>query len=293
MELWAQDVQAACDVFRPVWESTNHVDGYGSLELPPSLAHDAKGTIEAARKFRARIDRPNLALKIPSTEESFEAMEQCTFDGANVNATVIFSRHTYEKVLQAYFRGMQRRKATGLSLDITSFASVFLSRYDAPVDEALVQRIKGATSREEIETIKGVIGRVSVAGAWLITRRFFEFFGGSDWAPLKADGARPQRPLWAGVVARNSRYGDCTYMEALAIPGTAITASDLPVDGFRAHGIPLPAVDDGSADRVFETFRKLGMDVDKVAFDMEENVVASFNAAFDNLVAGVARKAGK
>ena len=293
MELWAQDVQAACDVFRPVWESTNHVDGYVSLELPPSLAHDARGTIAAASRFRARIDRPNLALKIPSTAESFEAMEQCTFDGANVNATVIFSRHTHEKVLQAFFRGMKRRRAAGLSLDITSFASVFLSRYDAPVDEALVQAIRDAKSPAEIETLRGVMGRVSISGAWLITRRFFEFFDSADWAPFKAAGARPQRPLWAGVVARNSRYGDCTYMEALAIPGTAITASDLPVDGFRAHGIPLPAVDDGSADRVFETFRRLGMDVDKIAFDMEENVVASFNEAFDNLVAGVARKAAK
>ncbi len=290
MELWAHDVQLACDEFRPVYEATNHVDGYVSLELPPQLAHDAAGTIEAARTVRRRVDRPNLALKIPSTPESFEAMEQCTFEGVNVNATVIFSRPTYEQVVQAYRRGLERRLAAGLSLDVTSFASVFMSRYDAPVDDVLVRRIRQATNRAEIATLKGVMGRVSIATAWLITRRFREFFDGPGFADLKAAGARPQRPLWAGVVARNSRYGDVTYMEAVAIPGTAITASDAPVDGYRLHGIPLPAEDDGSADVVLATFEQLGIDVERIALDMEENVVSAFTDAFKQLVAGVARK---
>jgi transaldolase len=291
MELWAHDVQLACDVFRPVYEATNHVDGYVSLELPPHLAHDAQGTIEAAREMRKRIDRPNLALKIPSTPESFVAMEMCTAEGVNVNATVIFSRETYEQVMQAYRRGMERRLAAGLSLDVTSFASVFMSRYDAPVDELLLARIRGATGSAEIAQLKSVMGRVSTASAWLITRRFREFFDGPEFAQLGAAGARPQRPLWAGVVARNSRYGDVTYMEALAIPGTAITASDAPVDGFRTHGIPLPAEDDGSSDLVLDTFKNLGIDVDRIALDMEESVVAAFTDAFNRLVAGVARKA--
>ena len=291
MELWARDVQMACDVFRPVHDSTKHVDGYVSIELPPHLAHDTQGTIDAARAIRKRIDRPNLALKIPCTPESFAAIEECTAEGANVNATVIFSLRTYEQVIQAFRRGVQRRHEAGLSLDITSFASVFLSRYDAPVDEILVGRIKAAASREEIEVLKSVMGRVSVAGAWMVTRRFREFFDGPDYAALRAAGARVQRPLWAGVVARNSRYGDCKYMEALAIPGTAITASDLPVDGFRMHGIPVPAEDDGSSDEVFATFRRLGIDVDRIALEMEEAVVSAFTDAFNNLTAVVARKA--
>ncbi|MHB8892182.1 MAG: transaldolase family protein [Candidatus Limnocylindrales bacterium] len=291
MELWAHDVQLACDVFRPVYEATNHVDGYVSLELPPHLAHDAEGTIEAAREVRKRVDRPNLALKIPATREAFPAIEACVADGVNVNATVIFSRETYEQVVQAYRRGLERRVAAGLSLDVTSFASVFLSRYDAPVDELLVGRIREATSGAEIATLKGVMGRVSIANAWMITRRFREFFDGPEFATLRAAGARPQRPLWAGVVARNSRYGDVTYMEALAMPGTAITASDAPVDGFRIHGIPLPAEDDGSADVVLDTLKSIGIDVDQIALDMEEAVVSAFTEAFDELVAGVARKA--
>lgn len=290
MELWASDVQLACDVFRPVYEATGHVDGYVSLELPPQLAHDADATIEAARAVRKRVDRPNLALKIPSTPESFRAIEQCTFEGVNVNATVIFSSRTYEHVVQAYRRGLERRLAAGMSLDVTSFASVFMSRYDAPVDDILVTRIRQATSRAEIETLKSVVGRVSIATAWLITRRFREFFDGPDFAKLKEAGARPQRPLWAGVVARNSRYGDVTYMEAIAIPGTAITASDAPINGFRAHGIPLPAEDDRSADKVLETFRTLGIDVEQIALDMEETVVSAFTDAFSQLVAGVERK---
>jgi transaldolase len=291
MELWAHDVQLACDVFRPVYEATNHVDGYVSLELPPHLAHDAEGTIEAAREVRKRVDRPNLALKIPATCESSPAIEACVADGANVNATVIFSRETYENVVQAYRRGLERRLAAGLSLDLTSFASVFMSRYDAPVDDILLGRIREATSQEEIGTLKSVMGRVSIASAWMIARRFREFFDGPEFAHLRAAGARPQRPLWAGVVARNSRYGDVTYMEALAIPGTAITASDAPVDGFRIHGIPLAAEDDGSADVVLDTFKTLGIDVDQIALDMEESVVSAFTDAFNKLVAGVARKA--
>jgi transaldolase len=290
MELWAHDVQLACDVFRPVYDATGHVDGYVSLELPPQLAHDADGTIEAAREVCKRVDRPNLALKIPATPESFGAIETCVAEGVNVNATVIFSRDTYENVLQAYRRGLERRLAAGLSLDLTSFASVFMSRYDAPVDELLLGRIRAATSKEEVATLKSVMGRVSVASGWMITRRFLEFFDGPEFAHLKAAGARPQRPLWAGVVARNNRYGDVTYMEALAIPGTAITASDAPVDGFRIHGIPLAAVDDGSSDAVLGTFKSLGIDVDRIALDMEEAVVSAFTEAFSELVAGVERK---
>ena len=125
----------------------------------------------------------------------------------------------------------------------------------------------------------------------MITRRFREFFDGPEFAALRAAGARVQRPLWAGVVARNSRYGDCKYMEALAIPGTAITAADLPVDGFRMHGIPVPAEDDGSSDEVLATFRRLGIEVDRIALEMEEAVVSAFTDAFNNLTAGVARKA--
>ena len=291
MELWAHDVQMACDVFRPVYEATNHVDGYVSLELPPQLAHDAQGTIAAARAVRLRVDRPNLALKIPSTPESFMAIEECVFEGVNVNATVIFSPKTYEQVIQAYRRGLERRVAAGLSLDLTSFASVFMSRYDAPVDDVLIRRIRASTDPTEIATLKSVMGRVSIASAWLIVRLFRAFFDAPEFATLRAAGAHVQRPLWAGVVARNSRYGDVKYMEALAIPGTAITASDAPVDGFRIHGIPLPAEDDGSADVVFDTCRTLGIDVDQIALDMEESVVLAFMDAFNQLVTGVARKA--
>lgn len=139
-------------------------------------------------------------------------------------------------MVQAYRRGLERRLAGGLSLDLTSFASVFMSRYDAPVDDVHIGRIRASSSPEEIATLKSVVGRVSIANAWMVVRRFREFFDGPDFAPLSAAGARTQRPLWAGVVARNGRYGDVTYMGVLAIPGTAITASDPPVDGTGSMG---------------------------------------------------------
>ena len=290
-ELWAHDVQLACDVFRPVYEATDHIDGYVSLELPPDLAHDAEGTVKAAEAVRRRVDRPNLALKIPATPESFRAIEECTAAGINVNATVIFARDTYEGVIQAYRRGLERRHADGLSLDVTSFASYFLSRYDAPVEELLIARIRESRDLSEIRMLKGLLGRVSIATAWTVARRFREFFDGPEFAALRAAGARVQRPLWAGVVARNSRYGDVTYMEAMAIPGTAITASDLPIDGFRLHGVALPAEDDGSADAVLDAFRAIDIDVDTIAHDMEASVVDAFLVAYRDLVAAVERKA--
>ncbi|MCY7418455.1 MAG: hypothetical protein LH650_08165 [Chloroflexi bacterium] len=183
--------------------------------------------------------------------------------------------------------------AAGQSLDLTSFASVFLSRYDAPIDESIISAIRAATDPDTIVELKSIIGRVSIAGAWMIARRYREFFGGAAFATLRDAGARAQRPLWAGVVARNSRYGDVTYMEAIAIPGTAITASDVPLDAYRLHGIPLPAIDDGSSDLVLDTCRAFGIDADRIAHDMEETVVIAFMEAFDGLVAGVERKAIK
>jgi transaldolase len=241
--------------------------------------------------MKERVDRPNLALKIPATQEAFAAIEECTAEGLNVNATVIFARNTYEGVIQAYRRGLERRRAHGLPLDITSFASVFMSRYDAGVDEIVMQRIRESKNPNEIKTLKGLLGQVSIANAWVITRRFREFFEGPEFAQVRAAGGRVQRPLWAGVGARNSRYGDVMYMEALAIPGTAITASDLPVDGYRVHGVPLPAEDDGSADVILETFQSVGIDVDAIAHQMEASVVEAFTAAFVELVEGVEHKA--
>jgi len=291
MELWAHDIQLACDVFRPVYEATKHVDGYVSLELPPQLAYDAKGTIDAARAMQKRVDRPNLALKIPATREAFAAIEECTAEGLNVNATVIFARDTYEGVIQAFRRGLERRLEHGLSLDVNSFASVFMSRYDAPVDNILIQRIRESVDTDEIRTLKSLLGRVSIATAWMITRRFREFFDGPEFSGLRAAGAHVQRPLWAGVVARNSRYGDVMYMEALAIPGTAITASDPPVEGYRIHGVSLPAEDDGSADVILDTFQSLGIDVDAIAHEMEALVVEAFTESFVDLVKGIECKA--
>jgi transaldolase len=179
----------------------------------------------------------------------------------------------------------------GLSLDVSSFASVFMSRYDAPVDNILIQRIRESADTDEITTLKSLLGRVSIANAWMITRRFREFFDGPEFSGLRAAGAHVQRPLWAGVVARNSRYGDVMYMEALAIPGTAITASDPPVEGYRIHGVPLPAEDDGSADVILGILQSLGIDVDAIAHEMEASVVEAFTGSFVDLVKGIECKA--
>ena len=293
MELWARDVELAADILRPVYDATHAVDGYVMLELPPQVAHDRNGTVDAARQLWQRVDRPNLCLKIPATRESFDAIEQCLTEGINVDVTVIFAPDTYEAVIQAYAHALERRLSDGRSLDVMSFASIFVSRFDTAVDQILMERIRQAERPAEVATLKGLLGRAAIANAWRIYRRFRSFFDGPEFAAVRQAGGRQQRPMWSGVVTRNPRYGDVAYVEALSIPGTAMTAPDPPLRAFKLHGVPLPAVDDGLHDEVLVTFERVGIDLNRIAHDMEEQVVRAFTDVFDQLVGEIEQKAAR
>lgn len=290
MEMWASDVAMAADVLRPAYESSNHVDGYVSIELTPHVAHDTAGTVAAAHEMWQRIGRPNIALKIPSTPESFGAIEQCTADGINVNATVIFATETYESVARSYLAGLRQRHRNGSPLDLTSYASIFISRYDAPVDELLLGRARETADPAELKLLRNLLGRAAIATAWEVYRKYSRFFGEESFGPLRAAGARPQRPLWAGVVTRNSRYGDVRYVEALSIPGTVLTISDPPFRAFKDHGVPMVATDSDEHDHVLAAFARAGINLTSIGHQMEEQVVALFTEAFDQLVAAIDKK---
>jgi transaldolase len=207
-----RDVQLACDVLSGVYESTDGRDGYVSLEVAPELAHDTDKTVEQARDYFKRVNRPNLMIKVPGTDAGIPAVEQLLYDGLNVNVTLLFSVSQYEKVMEAYIRAMERRRDDGLALDRHSVASFFVSRVDTEVD----RRLESA-DRTDLQ------GQAGLANARAAYRAFKRVFGGKRFAALRAAGAPVQRPLWASTGVKNPHYDETMYVYELVAPDTVNT----------------------------------------------------------------------
>jgi transaldolase len=203
-EIVIQDVQEAADVLRSVYDELGGADGFVSLEVDPDLAFDTERTIAQAREYWARVDRPNLMIKIPGTKECLPAIEQAVFEGINVNVTLLFSVEAYATVAEAYIRGLERRQADGQSLDVRSVASFFVSRVDSEVDKRLDK-----LGRPELA------GKAAVANARAAYKRFEEIFHGPRFADLLRAGAPVQRPLWASTGVKNPAYPETMYVEEL------------------------------------------------------------------------------
>src|SRR5918993_4265772 len=208
-EIAIQDVQEAADVLRPVFDDLDGEDGYVSLEVDPDLAFDCERTLAQAREYWARVDRPNVMIKIPGTPECLPAIEQGIYEGINVNVTLLFAVEAYADVAEAYIRGLERRHAEGLSLDVQSVASFFVSRVDSEVDKRLE-----SLGREDLA------GRAALANARAAYVRFEELFHGDRFAPLARAGAPVQRPLWASTGTKNPSYPDTLYVDQLVAPET-------------------------------------------------------------------------
>src|SRR5215211_4753471 len=207
-----KDVQMAADVLRPVSDETGGLDGFVSLEVEPELAHDTDKTLEQARDFWKRVDRPNLMIKIPGTEEGVPAIEQAIHEGINVNVTLLFSVEAYTEIAEAYIRGLERRSEEAGPLDVRSVASFFVSRVDTEVDK----RLEG-TEHEELQ------GTAAVANARAAYQRFKELFHGERFRPLADVGAAVQRPLWASTGVKNPQYPETKYIDTLVAPDTVNT----------------------------------------------------------------------
>ena len=206
------DIQAGCDVLRPVYDETNGYDGYVSFEVDPDLAFDTQKTMEQAREYWSRVDRPNLMIKIPGTDEGIPAIEEMIYEGLNINVTLLFSVAAYERVAEAFIRGLERRLEEGKSVDPQSVASFFVSRVDSEVDK----RLEGL-GREDLQ------GRAGLANARAAYRRFKEIFHGERFAALRDAGASVQRPLWASTGVKNPNYPDTMYVDGLVGPETVNT----------------------------------------------------------------------
>ena len=284
-----QDIHGACDVFSKIYDHSNGVDGYVSVEVAPDLAHDGPGTEKAARDLHERIARRNLMVKIPGTEEGLAPIEQMIAEGRNINVTLIFSLPRYAKVIEAYLTGLERL-AEDPDADLSQVASVasfFISRVDVEVDKRLE-----AIGSEEALALRGKAAVAQVRQAYKL---FLERFAGDRWEKLAARGARVQRPLWASTSTKNDDYPDTLYVDELIGPDTVNTLPDSTLEAFVDHGTIARTVDADldEAERVWQALEDVGVDMDDVAAQLEREGVDSFGAAFDELIAALEEKAAE
>ncbi len=271
-----KDVQMACDVLRGVWDSSNHHDGFVSLEIGADMAHDTERSLNAARDFWKRVNRPNVMIKIPGTAEGLPAIEQALYEGININITLLFAVESYERVMEAYLSALERRLADETSLDIASVASFFVSRVDSAVDKRLEK-----LGREDL------YGKAAIANARRAYRRFEEIFSGPRWEPLHHAGARVQRPLWASTSVKNPRYPDTMYVDELVGPHTVNTMplETLQAAADHAHITGPTATHDPSED--LDALTRAGIDMTEVTEDLLVDGVKQFEDAMSRLLDGI------
>jgi transaldolase len=275
-----EDIQRAAGVFESVYAQTEGEDGYVSLEVNPELADDTEATIDEARRLFARVDRPNVYIKVPATPAGIPAIEQLISDGINVNVTLIFSRALYEQVIEAYMSGLEKLIASGGDPQaVSSVASFFVSRVDSNADQKL--------DAIEADDIRGKIG---IANAKLAYQRFLELFSGERWERLAARGARVQRPLWASTSTKDPAYRDTMYVEELIGPNTVNTVPPHTLEAFLDHGRVAPTLtaDLEAAVEAIDRLAELGISLETVTSELLEEGVAKFADPFRSLIATIA-----
>ncbi len=271
-EVVIDDIQHATQVLRPVYEAHDHGDGFVSLEVAPTLAHDTDGTIAAARSLHERVDRPNLMIKIPATLEGIPAIEETIASGITVNVTLIFSLDRHAKVIDAYLTGLERLVASGGDPStVASVASFFVSRVDTETDRRLPD---GSPLR----------GKAAVANAKLAYELFRDRFSGPRWDALAAKGARLQRPLWASTSTKNPAYSSTLYVDELIGPDTVNTLAPASIEALQrgeGHQRANTVTDDvEGAHQVMADLAAAGVDIDDVTDTLEREGVDSFAASF-------------
>ena len=279
------DVQSAADEFRSVYEKTEGKDGFVSLEVNPHLAHDTQGTIQEARRLWGLLNRPNVFIKVPATTEGLPAIRQLINEGINVNVTLLFRLPRYRQVVEAYIAGIEARAAQGKPVKhVASVASFFVSRIDALVDPLLDKLL--SQGGEEAELAKKVRGQVAIASARMAYQIYKEIFGSDRFRKLAAQDARVQRLLWASTGTKNADYSDVKYVEALIGPDTVNTAPLETLDAYRDHGEPKARLEQDlkEARWVLERLPELGISIDNVTRQLEDEGVEKFNKPFDKLM---------
>jgi transaldolase len=276
-ELALEDLTRAADLFRPIWERTRGVDGWVSLEVSPLLAHDTATTLAAAKTLHARAGKPNLLIKIPGTKEGLPAIEEAIFAGVPINVTLLFSREQYLAAADAFMRGIERRVAAGLSPDVGSVASVFISRWDAAVKSRVPEALRN---------------QLGIAIAKRTYKAYRTLLDSPRWQRAFNAGARPQRLLWASTGTKDPAASDILYIRALAAPFTVNTMPEGTLKALADHGAlggMLPA-DGGDGEEVLATFAKAGVNVDALAVQLQDEGAKSFVDSWRELMGVIAAK---
>ena len=287
-----RDVQNAADEFRSLYDNTDGADGYVSLEVNPHLAHDTNGTVKEARRLWAALGRPNVLIKVPATGEGLPAIQQLISEGISVNVTLLFGLPRYRKVAEAYIAGIESRAAQGKSIEhVASVASFFVSRIDALVDPMLEKFDTEKTSKRA-DFAKKAHGQVAIASAKMAYQIYKEMFGSDRFGRLTAEGALVQRLLWASTSTKNPTYSDVKYVEALIGPHTVNTAPMETLDAYRDHGDPKARLEQEVEESrsVLERLPELGISIDDVTRQLEDQEVAKFNEPFDKLMVTLAQR---
>ncbi|MCB9405627.1 MAG: transaldolase [Phycicoccus sp.] len=277
------DVRAACDLFTPLYERTDGVDGRVSIEVDPRLARDTSATVDQAKALHAAVDRPNVLIKIPATVEGLPAITATLAEGISVNVTLIFSLERYRAVMNAFLTGLEQAKEAGRDLStIHSVASFFVSRVDTEIDKRL-----DVLGTEEAKALKGKAG---IANARLAYQAYEEVFSSARWETLAAAGARPQRPLWASTGVKDPAYTDTMYVTELVAPGTVNTMPEKTLDAVADHGVVTgDSVTDhyGDAAAVLDALEGLGISYSDVVDQLEREGVEKFEKSWAELLDGV------
>ena len=275
--LTVADIQTAADMLRPVYDANQGQDGFVSLEVAPTLAHDTQGTVQEAKRLWQLVNRPNLMVKIPATREGLPAITQAIAAGVNVNVTLIFSLARYTAVMDAYLSGLEQRIKEGLPIDkIASVASFFVSRVDTKVDgrlEAIIQK-EGSQAGQAAD----LQGKIAVANTKMAYQQFKKTFTSARFEALKSRGAQLQRPLWASTSTKNPAYSDIKYVEELIARDTVNTLPQETLENFEHHGAVKLTIEDGleAARQALQSLADLGISIEQVTDELEDEGVRSF-----------------
>ncbi|MGL5806496.1 MAG: transaldolase [Xenococcaceae cyanobacterium] len=289
------DITNACDILSQVYEQTNGLDGYVSIEVPPTIAKDTASTISEARRYYQTIDRPNLMIKIPGTPEGLPAVEQTIADGISVNVTLLFSVESYVETAWAYIRGLEKRSAEGKDIsNIASVASFFLSRIDTNIDDRLDRKIKAGVSPEVGSKLIALKGKIAIANAKVAYQKYKEIFGSERWQALAAKGAKVQRLLWASTGTKNPEYSDVMYVDELIGVDTVNTLPPSTIEACADHCHPGNRIE-SDLDAAYSAIATLKdpdvqIDLDEVMDELLEDGIDKFIKPFESLMSSLEAK---
>jgi transaldolase / glucose-6-phosphate isomerase len=291
--LAVEDIQHAADVLRPVYEELDGHDGFVSLEVSPYLATDTKATIAEAERLWKEVDRKNLMVKVPATPEGLPAIEALIAKGISINITLLFSQQVYMEVAEAYLAGLEKYLAGGGDPShVASVASFFVSRIDSAVDKQLDDKIARANDPTEKARLAALKGKVAIANARMVYQEYKRLFSGARWERLKAQGAKPQRLLWASTGTKNKDYSDVLYVEELIGKNTVNTVPPATLDAFRDHGHVRDSMEEHleEAESVLSGLEQSGISLDAITAELVKDGVKQFADAADKLYGAVAHK---